>query len=144
VLKPWAELGFPAYSGAARYRREFTLPRERLAGTRRLFLECGELRYTGRAWLNGVDLGNRAWRPFRWEITTALKPGANVIEIEVRNTPAAAFAGDPASNSRRRPRVATSPPPSRSTRRCCSRDCSGRCGFWLWAERPRGANRKGR
>jgi hypothetical protein len=96
VLKPWAELGFPAYSGAARYRKEFTLPRERLAGTRRLFLECGELRYSGRAWLNGVDLGNRAWRPFRWEITKALKPGANVIEIEVRNTPAAAFAGDPA------------------------------------------------
>jgi hypothetical protein len=94
-LRPWAELGFPAYSGVARYRKEFTLSSGQLDGKSRLFLDCPDLRYSGRVRLNGVDLGDRAWRPFRWEVTKALKPGANVLEMEVRNTGSPDFTGDP-------------------------------------------------
>lgn len=90
-LQSWSGFGLPGYSGSARYRKEFTIA----SASGRLFLDCQEVRYSARAWLNGVDLGDRPWRPFRWEITKALKPGTNVLEIEVRNTPANEFAGDP-------------------------------------------------
>ena len=46
--------------------------------------------------MNGTDLGVRAWRPFRWDITGALVPGSNQIEVEVRNTGANELSGDPA------------------------------------------------
>jgi len=94
-LKTWADLGAPGFSGAVRYRKEFTIPAARIAARSRTYLDCGEVRYSAHAWLNGNDLGDRVWRPFRWDITKALKPGANVLEIEVRNTPASEFIGDP-------------------------------------------------
>jgi hypothetical protein len=94
-LKTWADLGSPAFSGAVRYRKEFTVAAERIAAHARVYLECAEVRYSAHAWLNGVDLGDRVWRPYRWDITQALKPGGNVLDIEVRNTPASAFIGDP-------------------------------------------------
>jgi len=93
-LKTWAGLGAPGFTGSVRYRREFTIPAARIAAGARIYLECGEVRYSAHAWLNGVDLGDRVWRPFRWDIAKALKPGANVLEIEVRNTPASAFIGE--------------------------------------------------
>jgi hypothetical protein len=96
ALKPWAELGYPAFSGAVHYRKEFTVTADQLAGKPKLFLDCGEVRYSARVKLNGVDLGDRAWRPFRWEVSKAIKPGANVLEIEVFNTASAAFTGEPA------------------------------------------------
>ncbi|MEM2816568.1 MAG: glycosyl hydrolase [Candidatus Bathyarchaeia archaeon] len=93
-LKCWSDLGYPTYSGAVLYRKEFYLPLERIPEGTRLFLECRNVRYSARVWLNGVYLGERAWKPFRWEITKALRLGINLLEIEVRNTPAAEFAGD--------------------------------------------------
>jgi len=94
-LQPWADMGYPAYSGSATYRKEFIVSEEELSGNRRFFLECEKVLYSAQAWLNGNDLGARAWRPFCWEVTGKLKAGKNILEIEVRNTPAAAFAGDP-------------------------------------------------
>jgi hypothetical protein len=95
-LRTWAELGLPAYSGTAHYRKEFNLP----AQSKPVYLEATDVRYSARIWLNGVDLGTRPWRPFRWEITKALKAGSNVLEVEVRNTGANAFAGDPQEQAR--------------------------------------------
>jgi hypothetical protein len=108
ALKPWADLGAPAFSGAVHYRKEFTLPPERVAARARVYLECGEVRYSAHARLNGIDLGDRVWRPFRWDITKAWKPGANVLEIEIRNTRASEFIGDPATLAKVR-REAASP-----------------------------------
>jgi hypothetical protein len=36
--------------------------------------------------LNGKELEAHAWQPFRWEVTNAVKPGANDLEVEVRTT----------------------------------------------------------
>lgn len=99
-LKYWSELGHPSYSGAALYKKEFKFPMKEIPEGMHIFLECQNVRYSARAWLNNVYLGERAWRPFLWEITRALKPDVNLLEIEVRNTPAAAFAGDPATLER--------------------------------------------
>src|SRR5271157_907590 len=81
-LKSWADLGVSAFAGTALYRKEFTAP----ASKGPVFLECENVRDYARVRLNGVDLDARAWRPYRWEITKALKPGANVLEIEVRGS----------------------------------------------------------
>jgi hypothetical protein len=43
-----------------------------------------------------VDLGRRAWPPFRWNLTSSLKDGDNLLEIEVANTRANELA-DPAT-----------------------------------------------
>jgi len=46
-----------------------------------LTLDLGEVLYSAHVWVNGFDLGVRAWRPFRWDITADLKPGDNEIEV---------------------------------------------------------------
>jgi hypothetical protein len=79
-LRSWQDLGVASYSGAALYKKEFTSP----AVKGRVFLECDDVRDYARVKLNGVDLDARGWRPYRWEVTKALKPGANVLEMEVR------------------------------------------------------------
>jgi hypothetical protein len=81
-LKSWEELGVSAFAGTALYRKEFTAP----ASKGPVFLECENVRDYARVRLNGVDLDAHGWRPYRWEITKALKPGANVLEIDVQGS----------------------------------------------------------
>jgi hypothetical protein len=81
-LKSWEDLGVSAFAGTALYRKEFTAPPAKGP----VFLECENVRDYARARLNGVDLDAHGWRPYRWEITKALKPGANVLEIEVQGS----------------------------------------------------------
>ena len=92
-LMSWSNLGMSGFSGAGLYRTRFTSAFD--AGAP-LTLDLGEVRYSARVWVNGHDLGVRAWRPFRWDITADLKPGDNEIEVEVRNTGANELSGDPA------------------------------------------------
>jgi alpha-L-rhamnosidase len=82
-LKSWADLGAPAFSGIAQYRKEFTLASV-VPGGKGLYLECNDAREIARVRLNGVQLEARAWRPYRWDVTKALKSGANVLEVEVQ------------------------------------------------------------
>jgi hypothetical protein len=81
-LKSLEDLGIPSFRGVARYRKEFTAP----PAAGRVFLECENVRDYAKVRLNGVDLGDHAWRPYRWEITDALRPGTNVLEIEVQSS----------------------------------------------------------
>jgi hypothetical protein len=91
-LKTWSALGMPQFWGAALYTTEFTSDFE--PGTP-LTLDLGEVLYSAHVWVNGNDLGARAWRPFTWDVTNALQPGNNEIVVEVRNTPANELSGDP-------------------------------------------------
>jgi len=81
-LKSWEDLGVPAFSGTALYRREFTLP----APAGPVFLDCENIRDYAKVRLNGADIGARSWPPYRWDITRALKRGTNVLEIEVQGS----------------------------------------------------------
>jgi hypothetical protein len=92
-LVSWSDLGMPGYSGAGRYRIQF---RNTFAAGTPMKIDLGEVRYSAHVWVNGFDLGVRAWRPFRWDITADLKPGNNTIEVEVRNTAANELSGDAA------------------------------------------------
>ena len=46
------------------------------------------MRDYARVKVNGKELDGRGWQPYRWEITGALKPGANELEIQVNATSA--------------------------------------------------------
>ena len=94
TLKSWSKLGLPGYSGSGTYRKVFRIPPG--ANGKQVLLNLGAVRYSATLKVNGRDLGARAWPPFEWNITAALRPGENTLEIEVRNTAANELAGNPA------------------------------------------------
>jgi hypothetical protein len=84
-LKSWQDLGTPSFAGPATYRKQFTAT----APTgKRVFLEIADVRDYARVKVNGKELEAHAWQPYRWDITSALKAGANELEIQVNATPA--------------------------------------------------------
>ena len=85
-LKPWETLGTAGFAGPATYKRHFTV-----AATpkgKRVYLEIGDVHDYAKVTLNGKDVGERAWQPYRWDVTGALKKGENDLEIVVDATPA--------------------------------------------------------
>ena len=90
-LKSWEDLGARSFAGPAVYRRQFNMPS--VSAGKRLFLEIGEVHDYARVKVNGKQLEAHAWQPYRWDITGAVKPGANDLEIEVRATPAGGRGG---------------------------------------------------
>jgi hypothetical protein len=48
-------------------------------------LDLGEVKYVAQVRLNGRDLGVLWTKPFRVEITDAVKPSGNLLEIDVVN-----------------------------------------------------------
>jgi hypothetical protein len=86
ALKPWEELGATGFAGPATYTRQFAAVATPKG--KRVYLEIGDVHDYARVTLNGKDLGARAWAPYRWDVTAALKKGANDLKIEVNATPA--------------------------------------------------------
>jgi hypothetical protein len=85
-LKSWEDLGAPSFAGPATYRKQFTAAAA--PAGKRVFLEIAEVHEYARVKLNGKELEARAWQPYRWDITSALKAGSNDLEIQVYATPA--------------------------------------------------------
>jgi hypothetical protein len=90
-LKSWEELGTPGFAGPATYRKQFTVAAS--PGGKQVFLEIGEVNDYARLIVNGKEIGARAWQPYRWDITGALKAGSNDLQIQVNALPAAERAG---------------------------------------------------
>ena len=86
----WTPTALANYSGPASYEKDFSLPPEYQG--KRLLLDLGEVGVTAEVWVNGKRIGERAWKPFRLDITDAVRPGANRLKIVVRNTEANARA----------------------------------------------------
>jgi hypothetical protein len=88
-LVSWTERpeeGIRFYSGKAVYRTKFDLAEAGKAA--RLAIDLGEVRDTGiaRVQLNGQDVGIVWCPPFRVDISKAVKPAGNELEIEVVNS----------------------------------------------------------
>jgi hypothetical protein len=81
------EMGTPSVAGPTTYRKQFTAAAA--PAGKRLFLEIADGRDYARVKLNGKELEAHAWQPYRWEVTNALKTGANDLEIQVIAAPAA-------------------------------------------------------
>jgi hypothetical protein len=86
-LASWTERpedGIKYYSGTATYHKTFDLAGELQRG-KRIALNLGELKNVAEVRLNGKDLGVVWAKPFRVEITGAVKPSGNVLEIDIVN-----------------------------------------------------------
>jgi hypothetical protein len=84
TLTDWSKDSDPGvkyFSGIATYRTQFDWkPRHS-----RVFLDLGQVQVMAGVCLNGRDLGPVWTAPFRVEVTAALKPGPNLLEIRVAN-----------------------------------------------------------
>ncbi|MBM3861268.1 MAG: hypothetical protein FJ395_16700 [Verrucomicrobia bacterium] len=98
TLEDWSkrpEDGIRYYSGTAVYRTTVGGPRSVVAAltngrdgarpSNRLFLDLGKVEVMAEVTLNGKSLGILWKPPYRVEITDALKPGENKLEIKVVN-----------------------------------------------------------
>jgi hypothetical protein len=79
------EEGIRHYSGTATYRKTFDLPEALRGQGRRLTLDLGDVRNLAEVWLNGKNLGVLWALPFRVDVTDAIRPTGNSLEIEVVN-----------------------------------------------------------
>ena len=78
-----AEPGIKFYSGTAIYRQSFVSPTE--AAGKSVWLDLGEVRELAEVKVNGQSCGITWSPPFRVEISRALKPGVNELQVEVVN-----------------------------------------------------------
>lgn len=119
-LTDWAAHSDPRikyYSGTATYRNVFsnqlsvssnqlsvsnTDHRSLITGHSSLFLDLGVVREMARVKLNGKDLGVIWCAPWRVDISSALLPGANNLEIEVVNLWPNRLIGDAAKSEAER------------------------------------------
>jgi len=78
--------GIKYFSGTATYRTEFDWKPE--AGKRKaeIILDLGNVKNIAQVRVNGKDLGTLWKPPFRTDITNAIKPGTNTLEVCVTNT----------------------------------------------------------
>ena len=87
-LKSWtthADEGVKHFSGTATYRRELIAAREWFRHGTGLFLDLGRVGDLAEVWLNGRNLGLLWKAPWQVDVSGALRPGANVLEIRVTN-----------------------------------------------------------
>jgi hypothetical protein len=86
TLDDWSkrpEEGIKYYSGTARYTKRFDVAA--IAAGKKYFLDLGVVKNIADVKLNGKSLGIVWTNPWRVEITGALKPTNNLLEVEVVN-----------------------------------------------------------
>lgn len=87
ALTPWNEAAAPGirdYSGAAVYRKTFDAAV--VPAGHRVWLDLGDVAVLASVRLNERDLGTVWQRPFAVDVTSALRPGENELEVRVVNT----------------------------------------------------------
>ena len=95
TLEDWTarkEEGIKYYSGTAIYKKFIDVP-DTLGG-RRVYLDMGTVKHIADVMLNGDNLGVVWTAPWRIEITKAVRPGKNQLEIAVSNVWANRLIGD--------------------------------------------------
>ncbi len=81
----WADAGLGSYSGGVTYRRQVEIDSADVTDAATI-LELGRVRGTAEVRVNGELIGARVWSPYRFDISAAVRPGANEIEVSVFNT----------------------------------------------------------
>ncbi len=78
--------GIKYYSGIATYRNNINLPKKTVSDKNAdLFLDLGEVNNLARVRINGKDMGVIWTAPYQLNISDAIHPGNNLVEIEVAN-----------------------------------------------------------
>lgn len=84
-LSRHADAGVRHFSGTATYTQTMDIPEDAIRKGRRIFLDLGRVEVLAGVKVNGKDLGVTWKEPYHVEITDAVKPGSNTIEIAVTN-----------------------------------------------------------
>ena len=80
------EAGIKFFSGTATYEKTFDLPQSAIVNRQStIFLDLGNVRELAEVRVNGKSSGVTWTPPFRVDISSAVKPGVNKLEIEVVN-----------------------------------------------------------
>ncbi|MGO9323961.1 MAG: glycosyl hydrolase [Terracidiphilus sp.] len=82
---PLSDEALKYYSGTATYTKTIEVPADDLAQGAHLWLGLGDVRELADVKVNDVDLGILWKTPFKVDVTSALKPGPNRLEIRVTN-----------------------------------------------------------
>jgi len=112
-----SEDGIKFFSGAATYRKSFDWVSEKSAiGNRQsqIFLDLGEVHDLATVRVNGHELGTLWLAPWRVDITSAVQPGANTLEIVVVNPWNNRLVGDAALPANQRRTFLAGPPVSKA------------------------------
>lgn len=87
-LASWTEngdSGVKYYSGTAAYSKTVDVPAAWVESGKRLTLNLGDVRELADVMVNGRSLGIAWHSPYKVDLTGAIKPGANTLEIKVTN-----------------------------------------------------------
>lgn len=87
-LSSWSENSDPGvkyFSGTAAYTKTIEAPADWFKAGARLWLDLGNVKNLVQVSVNGQRLGILWKTPFRVDVTPALKPGSNALEIKVTN-----------------------------------------------------------
>jgi hypothetical protein len=87
-LASWTEhsdTGIKYFSGTAAYTKTLKAPASWFAKGAQLWIDLGEVKNLAEVVVNGKSLGTLWKKPFKIEVTGALKPGNNTIELRVTN-----------------------------------------------------------
>jgi beta-galactosidase/beta-glucuronidase len=80
-----ADPGVKYFSGTGTYTRTIQAPAEWVQAGAKLYLDLGDVKNVAEVTVNGKPLGTFWKTPFRVDVTSALKPGANTLEVKVIN-----------------------------------------------------------
>lgn len=86
--------GIKYFSGTATYTKSIDVPATWLQRGVHLLLDLGSVKNLAEVSVNGKSLGIIWKQPFRVDMTSALKPGANTVEVKVTNGWANRIIGD--------------------------------------------------
>jgi hypothetical protein len=82
----WSDTGVKYFSGTATYSRELDVPATWLRAGTRVELDLGKVKEMAEVLVNGTPVGGVLWKaPYRADVTDALRPGANRLEVRVTN-----------------------------------------------------------
>lgn len=88
-LMSWTNVpdgGVKYFSGTATYSKDFTLDSGWQQGKSQVLLDLGRVREFAEVTLNGQKLPEILWKPpFTMDVTSALKTGANHLEVKITN-----------------------------------------------------------
>ena len=79
------DAGVKYFSGTGTYAKTIQAPADWFKKGARLWLDLGDVKNLAEVSVNGKPLGILWKPPFRVDVTDALKPGANALEIKVTN-----------------------------------------------------------
>jgi hypothetical protein len=79
------DTGVKYFSGTATYSKTLDVPADMIGSDRSDYLDLGTVKNFAEVTLNGQDLGILWKPPFRLDITSSVKPGANDLQVKVTN-----------------------------------------------------------